>query len=469
MPFSQGFIWGAATAAYQIEGTARAAGGGDSVWDMFCRKPGAVWNGESGNIACDHYQRFTEDIALMQELGIKAYRFSLSWPRILPTGVGQINEQGLDFYDRLVDALLAVNITPYVTLFHWDFPYDLYCRGGWLNRDSADWFAEYTRIVVNRLGDRVQHWMTLNEPQCFIGLGHQSGQHAPGDTLGLSEVLRTGHHALLAHGKAVQTLRTYAKQACQIGYAPVGVVKLPAAATSTNIDAARQAMFSITETSVWNNTWWLDPIFFGRYPEDGLRTYGAAVPQVRDGDMATISQSLDFLGANIYNGQTVRADGAGQPIVVPHVSGIGRTTYGWPVTPPALYWGPRFFWERYHTPIVITENGVSTTDWIALDGKVHDPQRIDFLQRYLLECERAQDDGVDIRAYFHWSLLDNFEWHEGYKQRFGLVYVDYATQKRVPKDSAFWYRDVIQSNGAHLHVTSDDDAQAIPPRAGSKL
>ena len=244
MSFPQDFTWGAATASYQIEGAAYRAGGGESVWDMFCRRPEAVFEHESGEFSCDHYNRYQEDVALMRELGLQAYRFSISWPRVLPEGVGRVNEAGLDFYDRLVDALLAANVTPWATLFHWDFPYDLYCRGGWLNRDSADWFADYTKIIVDRLSDRVRHWMTLNEPQCFIGLGHQTGIHAPGDKLALREVVRAAHHALLAHGKGVQVLRAHAKAAPQIGWAPVGAARIPATESDADVEAARQATFA---------------------------------------------------------------------------------------------------------------------------------------------------------------------------------------------------------------------------------
>lgn len=450
MSFPETFTWGVATASYQIEGSAARASGGLSVWDMHCRRPGAIFDGSSGDVACDHYNRYREDVALMRDLGIQGYRFSISWPRVLPDGTGAINTAGLDFYDRLVDELLAANITPWATLFHWDLPYELYCRGGWLNRDSAAWFADYTQIIVDRLGDRVKHWMTLNEPQCFIGLGHRDGVHAPGLKLDWPDVLRAGHYALLAHGKAVQAIRARSPQPCEIGYAPVGAVKVPASDDPADIEAARASMFAINEPNFWNNTWWLDPVFRGEYPEDGLRVFGDAVPEVRADDMQTIQQPLDFFGANIYNGQTVRVGANGKPEDVAHPQGIGRTMYHWPVTPAALYWGPRFYAERYQQPIVITENGVATSDWMAVDGSIPDHQRIDFLRRYLGKLGRAHDDGVDIRAYFQWSFLDNFEWQEGYKQRFGLVYVDYATQQRVPKASAQWYREVIASNGATI-------------------
>jgi beta-glucosidase len=451
MTFPEKFVWGVATAAYQIEGAPYRAGGGATVWDMFCRRPQVVHDQENGDVACDHYHRYREDVALMKDLGTQAYRFSISWPRVLPEGTGQVHTAGLDFYDRLVDELLRANVVPYVTLFHWDFPYELYCRGGWLNRDSSDWFADYARIVTERLSDRVQHWMTINEPQCIIELGHHTGRHAPGDKLHLDEVLRAGHHLLLAHGKAVQAIRAHAVRAPLVGYAPVGSVRVPASDDPRDIAAARTSMFTSKATDLWMNTWWMDPVFLGHYPEDGLRQFGSAAPAVRSGDMETIRQPLDFFGCNIYNGQTVRAGDDDQPVLVGHEMGLGRTSPGWPVTPKCLYWGPRFFYERYGKPIFVTENGLGNNDWVALDGKVHDPQRIDFLGRYLREFARAGRDGTEIGGYFQWSLMDNFEWQEGYKIRFGLVYVDYQTQKRIPKDSAYWYRDVMRSNGASLY------------------
>lgn len=449
MSFPRGFIWGAATASYQIEGTSMQDGGGKSIWDMFSHTPGKVFNGETGDVACDHYHLWREDIALMQELKLQAYRFSLSWPRIMPDGVGAVNPVGLEFYDRLVDGLLEAGIQPYVTLFHWDLPYELYCRGGWLNRDCVEWFADYAKVVVDRLGDRVLNWMTLNEPQCIVGLGMESGQHAPGDKLSKAEILRAAHHTQVAHGRAVQTLRSGTKIPCRIGYAPVGVAKYPITNSVEDVAAAREAMFSMKTDSTWNNTWWMDPIFLGGYPEDGMKLFADKLPPILPGDMETIAQPLDFFGANIYNAQPVKM-GKDGPEDVEHAVGIGRTTYHWPVTPEALYWGPKFFYERYKKPIIITENGLGNTDWVGVDGKVHDGARIDFLTRYLREYERAIADGVDAIGYFQWSLMDNFEWNEGYKLRFGLTHVDYQTLKRTPKDSAEWYSRVIETNGATL-------------------
>ncbi len=450
MGFRKDFVWGAAAASYQIEGAAFEDGKGLSVWDMMCRKEGAIWQKDDGFTACDHVHRYAEDVGIMKQIGLHAYRLSISWPRVMPAGTGAVNAKGLDFYQRLIDALLEAGVQPWVTLFHWDFPYDLYGRGGWLNPDSPKWFEDYTHVVAAALGDRVKHWMTLNEPQCFIGLGHKEGRHAPGDKLGFREVLRAGHHALLAHGRAVQAIRQHVPDS-QIGYAPVGMVHYPAEDTPACADACRRSMFRVTANSCWNNTWWMDPVFLGGYPEQGLETFGDAAPAFTDEEMKTIHQPVDFFGVNVYSGQPMKVGPGGEAVPASHGIGPDLTAFRWNVTPECLYWGPKLFQERYGNPVVITENGLSSMDWVALDGKVHDPMRIDFLRRYLLQLERAADDGVDIRGYFQWSILDNFEWAEGYKERFGLVYVDYNTQERILKDSAHWYAEVIQSNGERLH------------------
>ena len=455
MSFPQDFAWGAATAAYQIEGAAFEDGRGASVWDMFCRKTGAVANGFTGDVACDHYHRYQEDVKIMQEIGLRAYRMSLSWSRLMPAGVGAVNQKGLDFYQRLIDALLAADITPYITLFHWDYPYDLYCRGGWLNPDSPAWFADYTQVVMDQFSDRVTNWITFNEPMCFVGLGHQYGVHAPGDKLGFAQVLRAAHNVLLSHGKAVQTIRASAKRPAQVGFAPLGRICLPATSRAADIDAARQEMFAVFDKTLWHNTWWMDPVYRGQYPEDDVRLFGTEMPAINAGDMATICQPLDFFAFNTYQGTVIRAGQNGQPEVVPFPEGamqtafFDRTAY-WSVNPENLYWGPKFFYERYHLPIVISENGMANVDWVSLDGQVHDPQRIDFLHRYLREFHNAIQAGVPARGYFLWSIMDNFEWAEAYRQRFGIVYVDYPTQKRILKDSAYWYKNVIASNGETL-------------------
>jgi beta-glucosidase len=447
MSFPNDFTWGAATASYQIEGGAYEDGKGLSVWDVFCQQPGKIWGGNTGDVACDHYHRYREDTRLMKGLGLKAYRFSVSWPRVLPEGVGVVNEKGLDFYDRLVDALLENGVEPWLTLFHWDYPQSLFNRDGWLNRDSSDWFAEYTGVVVDKLSDRVSHWMTLNEPQVFITFGHQVGYLAPGLTLDFPEVLVTAHNSLLAHGKAVQAIRARARTRPTIGAVHATSIYFPHTEKQTDIEAARNRMFSVLEKNCWNNTWFADPMILGRYPEDGMRLFESDLPEISDGDMETICQPLDFYGLNNYEGRAVRAASDGSPEVVRSPDGPPLTTMEWQVTPAGYYWGPRFLFERYKIPIVVTENGMANCDWVHRDGKVHDPQRIDYLARYLSELKRAIEEGVVVNGYFVWTLMDNFEWAFGYRQRFGIVYVDYATQKRTPKDSAYWYKDVIASNG----------------------
>jgi beta-galactosidase len=461
--FPPGFVWGAAAASYQIEGAWDADGKGASVWDMLAHQKGRVWEGHTGDVACDHYRRHREDVGLMSKIGLQAYRLSVSWPRVLPEGVGAVNEAGLGFYDRLVDELLAAKITPWVTLFHWDFPYELFLRGGWLNPDSAKWFSEYTAVVVDRLSDRVSHWITLNEPQCFIGLGHLTGEHAPGLKLGLREVLQAGHHALLAHGLSVQTIRARAKTSPIIGWAPVGSVHYPITPTPENIAAAYSGMDSVWPENCWNNRWWGDAPVLGSYPEQGLRAYGADAPRFRDSDFDIIKQPLDFYGCNIYSATPTQAGPNGEVRVAPLPAGFPHTHFLWKRTDDALYWGAKFLHERYKLPIVVTENGLSLNDWVCRDGAVHDPQRIDFLHRYLLGLHRAMRDGVDVRGYFHWSIMDNFEWAEGYKHRFGLIHVDYETQARTLKDSALWYRDVIRSHGANLFPSATPSSPTSAP------
>lgn len=450
--FPKTFIWGAATAAYQIEGAAREDGRGLSVWDMFCRQPGRVQEGHTGDVACDHYHCWQEDISLMRQIGLQAYRFSIAWPRVFPDGAGAVNERGLSFYDRLVDEVLASNIQPWVTLFHWDFPYALYCRGGWLNPDAPKWFADYTECVVDRLSDRVTHWITLNEPQCFVFIGHQEGRHAPGDRLGLAEVLQVGHHALLAHGRAVQVIRAHARRPARVGWAVIGDHRVPATEDNADITAAREATFSVRTNGLFNTAWWCDPVYLGHYPEDGLKLFGDRVPAWTEEDMSVIRQPLDFFGVNIYHAESVRRGDRGAVEPAPRGPGHPQNRLNWAVSPEALYWGPRFFYERYKLPIVITENGMTNVDWVAMDGGVHDPQRIDFHARYLGALRRAIADGVEAEGYFAWSLLDNFEWAEGFRERFGLIHVDYATQRRTLKDSARWYRELIASNGGVLNA-----------------
>jgi beta-glucosidase len=408
-----------------------------------------VWRGQTGKRACDHYHRYAEDITLMQKIGLSAYRLSIAWPRILPRGTGETNAPGLDFYDRLIDALLDANVTPWVTLFHWDYPLELYRRGGWLNRESPSWFASYADLVAERLGDRVKHWITINEPQVFVDAGLREGRHAPGDCLALSEVLLAAHHVLLAHGLAVQALRSRVPNV-NIGFSPVALTSTPATSSAADRAAAKQWMFGTRKRTLRTNAWWMDTALFGEYPSDGVELFGNAMPEIGPRDLATIHQPLDFFGANIYDAECVRADETGAPVPVPPAPGAPASAFDWPITPEALYFGPKLLHERYGLPVVITENGLSTRDWVSLDGAVHDSGRVDFLNRHLVELARAVSEGVPVDGYFHWSILDNFEWAHGYKHRFGLVHVDFETQKRTLKDSAHRYSEIIASNGASL-------------------
>ncbi len=446
MGFKKDFTFGAATASYQIEGAAYEDGKGLSIWDTCSKHQGYIRDNHTGDVACDHYHRYKEDVNLMKELGLDAYRLSISWPRILPNGKGQINEKGLDFYDRLLDEILEKNITPYVTLFHWDLPYEIYKQGGFLNRDIADIFADYTNIVVSKFSDRVKHWITLNEPQCFIGHGLQLGLHAPFLKLTQRDVYAGVHNALLCHGKSVQAIRAASKQDAIIGFSPVGAGRSPATDKIEDIEAAKKEMFRTDVDTVFNAAWWSDAVFFGKYPEDGMKYHEKYLPEIKSTDMEIISQPVDFYGVNIYDCPRVYAGENGEAVYATFAEGFPRTNFDWAVTPEALYWGPKFLYERYKKPIIVTENGLGSMDWVCEDGKVHDAMRIDFMSRYLKELERAASDGVDIDGYFTWSLLDNFEWAEGYYRRFGIVHVDYETLKRTPKDSYYWYKEYIKKH-----------------------
>lgn len=456
MSFKTGMIWGAATASYQIEGGWDADGKGPSVWDRMTRWPGKVKHGNTGDVACDHYHRYEEDIQIMKDLGLHAYRLSLSWPRIMPEGSGKVNQAGLDFYDRLIDGLLGAGVTPWVTLFHWDYPLELFHRGGWMNPASSDWFAEYTEVAVKALGDRVKHWITHNEPQMFIGLGHELGIHAPGMNHPKSDLVRMVHHALVAHGKACMKIREHVEDA-QIGWATAnGAFRIEDPNDAEMVAHAKEHLFKYSDDGVlaFEAGLWNDPAFLGTYPEDYLRIHGASLPRGWENDMSVIQQPQDFCGLNSYNsGHQFYRNSNGEictRTAKDYGPGFPRTHFHWPVTPETLYWAPVSFYERYGKPIAILENGLSGGDWVHTDGKCHDPHRIDFLTRYLSELRRAAADGVDVAAYFQWSLLDNFEWAEGYDHRFGLVHIDFNTLKRTPKDSAYWYREVIKNNGSNF-------------------
>lgn len=460
MNFGSDFTWGAATAAYQIEGGWNEDGKGLSVWDAFCHRPGTIFRGNTGDRACDHYHRFEQDVGLMKQVGLRGYRCSLSWPRLIPDGFGKVNPAGLAFYDRLFDSLLEAGITPWVTLFHWDLPLELHYRGGWLNPDSPQWFADYAAVVAQRYSDRVKNWFTLNEPQVVLTHGYLKGTHAPGMRHPLPDILRMSHTMLLAHGRAVQALRAAGSSDTKIGWAPVGVTRIPATESAADIEAARRSSFSIDTSdlqsedgvfrALWNMTWYADPVMLGSYPAEALEAFGPALPPIGADDMAIISQPIDFFGGNVYVGSVVKA-GANDTIEwVPEEVGGPMNTYDWDITPQVLYWTGRFFYERYKKPIVITENGIPVVDLISSDGAIHDPARSQFIEDYLGGVKRALHEGIPFAGYFYWSFLDNFEWNWGFRHRFGLVHVDYTTQKRLLKDSAYRYRAIIAANGEDI-------------------
>jgi beta-glucosidase len=450
--FPRGFLWGAATSAYQIEGAFDADGRGESIWDRFCRTPGKVADGTTGDVACDHFHRWREDVGLMKHLGLQAYRFSISWPRVLPEGRGTVNERGLDFYSRLVDELLEAGITPFATLFHWDLPQRLQDDGGWPSRATADAFLEYVEAATRRLGDRVRHWITHNEPWCASLLSHQVGRHAPGWT-DWPAALAASHHLLLSHGAAVPIVRAHSPRA-EVGITLNLTPAEPASPSRADRDACRHF-------DGYFNRWFLDPLHGRDYPADMVRDYADAgrLPAdwsriVRPRDLEAIAVPTDFLGVNYYNRAVVRSE-------VPEAENLPRTVFlapeaewtemGWEVHPDGLYhilcrvhfdYGPR--------RIFVTENGASWTDEPEPSGRVRDEKRRVFVKEHLRAARRAVEAGVPLHGYFVWSLLDNFEWDRGYSQRFGIVWVDYATQRRTPKDTALWYRRVIAGNSAEV-------------------
>lgn len=449
MSFGKNFIWGAASSAYQIEGAAFEDNKGWSVWDMMCKKDGAIARGEMGDVACDHYHRYKEDIEIMKEIGIKSYRMSLSWPRIIPEGTGKVNQAGLDFYDRLVDGLLEKDIEPYFTLFHWDYPYELYKKGGILNRDSSDWFAEYVSVLVDKFSDRVRRWATMNEPEVYLCGGHKGKIHAPGLSLSMPERVIGVHNLLLAHGKGVQVIRQHAKKPVEISYACIGSGRYPAVEIPEVIEATRRFSFDYDGNEILPALW-LDPIFTGKYHEYVMKNNEQYLPKTLEEDLKIISSPIDALGLNYYCSTPMNLDESGKLVEVKFSVGHPKSTLDFPITPRGIYWAVKYFSEQYNIPVYITENGLTGLEWVSLDGKVHDPQRIDYMERHFIELQKAIQDKVDIRGYYAWTLLDNFEWNNGYKERFGLVHVDFTTQKRTMKDSAYWYKEVIESNGGKL-------------------
>ncbi len=433
------FLWGAATASFQIEGATREDGRGESIWDRFCATPGKVKNGDTGELACDHYHRSAPDVALMKGLGLRAYRFSIAWPRILPEGIGRVEEKGLDFYDRLVDELLAAGIRPFATLYHWDLPQTLQERwGGWAGRDTADAFAAYADIVSQRLGDRVKDWITLNEPWCAAWLGYGWGVHAPG--LHDPQVALTAtHHLLLGHGYAVPLLRRNSPGA------RVGITLNLAPAHAATDSPEDQAATHLSDGL--SNRLYLDPLFTGAYPGDVIDGLGLVGPSIQRGDMETIGAPLDFLGVNYYMRFVVQADPSGRNPrgESVHVEGAERTAMDWEIYPEGLYELLARVHRDYAPAVLyVTENGAAFDDTVTQDRHVHDERRRAYLEAHFAQAARAIAEGVPLQGYFVWSLMDNFEWAEGYEKRFGLIYVDYNTQERIVKDSGRWYADMLR-------------------------
>jgi beta-glucosidase len=434
MRFPTDFVWGAATAAYQVEGAVEEDGRGESIWDRFTATPGNILNGDHGRVACDYYHRYRDDIRIMRDLGLTAYRFSIAWPRVLPDGRGRVNEAGLDFYDRVVDELLANGIEPYPTLYHWDLPQALEDRGGWPVRETVEAFAEYTEVVARRLGDRVRHWATVNEPWVIAWLGYGIGQDAPGRA-SEAEAIAAGHHVLVAHGRALEILRREVPEA-KVGVTLDAVPMHPFTDSEADIEAAR------VEDGT-RNRWFIDPVLSGGYPPETMKRFGPMLPPCVADDMKAISAPIDFLGLNYYRRHVVRADPiTGDPNVI-DLQGAEHTGMGWEVYPEGLY----ELFVRLHDdyevpPLYVTENGAAYQD-VRTNGSVEDPERASYIERHLGAVARALEDGVPVGGYFVWSLLDNFEWSRGYSQRFGLVYVDFDTLERVPKSSYDWYRDFI--------------------------
>lgn len=443
MSFSKDFLWGCASAAIQVEGAYDEDGKGPSFWDTMSE--GHVDNGDTPKVASDHYHHMKEDVALMKELGLKAYRFSISWPRVIPEE-GKVNEKGLKFYRDLLDELEKAGITPLCTLYHWDLPEWVYEKGGWMDDSVSEYFEEYAKVVVDALSDKIQYWMPFNEPTSFIGEGYLHGTHPPyektvkGSEEEKEKVIRLTRNVLISHAKAAKVIRENAKLTPKIGIATDTTSYIPDSESKEDIEYARQKTFD-TEVNHYLPNWWLDPIMKGE-----------AHPRLRaalsDEEMELIHKPLDFIGWNCYCANNYNEDAA--PGFKPGWAGQPRTNMGWAITPDALYWGTRFITERYDTPLMISENGFANVDFVYDDGKVHDPQRIQFLTWYLRGLKRAADEGYPVIGYMVWSIMDNFEWAFGLSKRFGLIYIDYRTGERIPKDSYEWYKEVIKSNGENL-------------------
>jgi beta-glucosidase len=440
--FPKGFLWGSATASYQVEGAAHEGGRGASVWDTFSHTAGKTAKGDTGDVADDFYHLYQSDIKLMKELGLKTFRFSIAWSRIFPNGVGKPNQAGMDFYNRLVDALMAADIQPYCTLFHWDLPQALQDTGGWESRDTVKAFADYAGYTAGVLSDRVKHFMTINEMRSFVELGYGNGVHAPGLKLDAKRLAQLTHNVVLAHGMAVQSIRAHSKAATKVGMADNATATTPVIETSEHIAAARKAMRE-------ENAMFLTVVEEGRYTDLYLKRLGANAPKFTAEEMDIIKSPMDFVGLNVYQPTYVRAaDSEGGYSVVQPPASYPHMYSDWlTVGPEALYWSPKLVADIWKVKeIYITENGASSTDRLASDGQIYDTDRVMYLRNYMTQMHRAISEGVPIKGYFLWSLLDNYEWADGYEKRFGIVYVDFTTQKRTPKLSASFYKDVIRSN-----------------------
>ena len=439
LSFPRDFRWGCATAAYQIEGAVREDGRGQTNWDVFSHTPGKVANNDTGDVACDSYHRYRDDIALLKGLGVNSYRLSIAWSRIFPDGRGTPNAKGVDYYNRVIDGLLAAGIRPYVTMFHWDLPAAL--PGGWQNRDTAYAFADYAGFMAKTLSDRVQDVMTVNELACFTDLGHLRGIHAPGLQLPPAGVNQVRHHGVLAHGLGVQAIRAQARAGTRVGIADNIALHIPAIETAEHIAAAKRATRE-------RNAMFLTAIMEGRYLDSYLAEQGAAAPKVQAGDMAAIGSPLDFVALNIYTPEWVRADDSAKGYaVIPHIASSPRMASPWLVVAPEVaYWGVRLVSDLWRPKtLYVSENGASADDPVT-GGRVDDVDRIMYLRNYLGQFRRAVAEGYPLKGYFLWSLMDNFEWADGYGKRFGIHYVDFKTQRRTPKLSAAWYKEVIRRN-----------------------
>ena len=443
--FPRGFLWGAASAAPQIEGYSTADGGGASVWDIYSHTPGKIDFGENGDVACDSYHRYAEDAALAANLGADVYRFSVSWARCDPLGDGNWNKAGFEYYGRVADECLRRGVQPVVTLYHWELPQAAEEHGGWLVPETAEAFARFAGRMAEYLRGRVKLYFTLNEPQCTVTMSYGDGSHAPGRVLDKAGQFRVLVNQQLAHGLAMRAVKA-ADPDCTVGIVSTGRHCFPDSESPEDIAAARLAGFDLAGGDpLFTHNWLLDPIFYGSYPDCEGTEWAELAASVTPRELEIIHCPPEAIGYNIYHGKRVRAAGGGYEFV-PEYPGFPRTSLGWPITPEALDWSVRYLYERYPVPTYIAENGLACADVVSLDGRVHDPQRIDFLARYLAALSRAAAGGVDLRGWLHWSLTDNFEWSNGYYPRFGLVYCDYRTGERIPKDSYYWLRELIAAS-----------------------